>query len=85
MERCDPSPDCPLFPDCFEDDHHTFYPEQTVRRIAGTAFFLCHVERAVCRSWHNQQHVDTPTNLPSREQIQVWHKDPNDLSEMGGQ
>lgn len=71
MDRCTPTPECPLWPTCREDDHHIFYPERVVKRRHGAAFFLAHVLRDVCRAKHDQLHIDEPTNYPSVEDLRA--------------
>lgn len=74
MERCNPSPDCPLFPECKEDLHHPFWPRGIVKLLGRKAVEMNNaLAKKGCRHIHNQFHAERPFYLPTYEQIEEFH------------
>lgn len=85
MDRgCKPSPECSYWPTCAENTHHTFHPKAILRRMGAMAFRNAHTER-MCMSEHDDLHATEVTNLPTRQQVQEWEAQQEQLKNLRAQ
>ena len=65
---CSPSKDCKLWPDCFMDIHHMYYPKSLYRTDAEKSFRnLAGNIMRICRALHDDLHAnERPPEKPSR-------------------
>lgn len=68
---CNPSQECKIWPNCFMDTHHMYYPKSLYKTDAEKLFRnLAGNTMRICRALHDDLHAnERPPEKPSREVI----------------
>jgi hypothetical protein len=68
---CNPTPDCPMYGNCYTDTHHTYYPKRLYQDSISKIFRnLPENKVEICRNLHNEIHqTESPPMKPGRQEM----------------
>ncbi len=71
--NCNPSPNCPFYPDkCYQDRHHLYYPEAKYKGSIAKLFrsLAENIMYDMCRQKHREWHAENrPPIMPTIQQM----------------